>query len=69
MTIEEFWNRAFLSASTRLPVDEAVVEANAAVSATIRNWQQHIHDWTRPGQLWKDQSISNVPYDPTKSQQ
>jgi hypothetical protein len=67
MTIEEFWNRAFLAALTRLPVDEAVLEANAAVRAAISNWQEHIHDYVQPGRLWKDQNISGVPYDPTQS--
>ncbi|MBB4732464.1 hypothetical protein [Xanthomonas arboricola] len=69
MTIEEFWNRAFLAALTRLPVDEAVIEANAAVRVAISNWQEHIHDYVQPGRLWKDQNISGVPYDPTQIEQ
>ncbi|WP_155617034.1 hypothetical protein [Xanthomonas translucens] len=63
MTIEDFWNQAFLSALARLPVEEAKRIADEAVEAGIAHWQQHIHDWSDPGvTLWKDQEISEVPY-------
>lgn len=39
MTIEQFWNQAFLAALTRLPVSEAKAEADRATQVCIDHWQ------------------------------
>lgn len=45
MTIEEFWNAAFLAALGRLPVARAKKEADAATNACIRHWHANRFNW------------------------
>lgn len=62
MTIEEFWNQAFLAALTRLPLKRAKKEADDATKLCIAHWQEHDIRWA-PNYLtlWKDQKIAQVP--------
>lgn len=62
MTIEEFWNQAFLASLARLPVEEAKTEADKATEACVIHWQSHIyHNSSARPARWQDQSIGNVP--------
>lgn len=65
MTIEEFWNKAFLAALTRLPPKEAREDADQATQICIDRWQKEAHNWA-PQYLtrWKDQEIGRVPSSP-----
>lgn len=62
MTIEEFWNRAFLAALTRLSVAQAKAEADEATQVCIHQWQSSIPRLApeRPSR-WQDQDIGDVP--------
>lgn len=62
MTIEEFWNQAFLAALARLPLKRAKKEADDATKLCIAHWQEHDIHWA-PNYLtlWKDQKIAQVP--------
>lgn len=51
MTIEEFWNRAFLAALTRLPVADAKKEADLATNTCIDHWHAN----------WTNRSLVNAP--------
>ena len=46
MTIEEFWNAAFLAALARLPVARAKQEADAATNACIEHWHANRFSWS-----------------------
>lgn len=62
MTIEEFWNRAFLAALSRLPVAEAKIEADRSTEVCIAHWQSNIYNWAvEHPQRWQDQDIAEVP--------
>jgi hypothetical protein len=62
MKVEEFWNKAFLAALTRLAVEEAKIEADKATALCIAHWQSETYHWA-PNYIthWKDQKISNIP--------
>ncbi|MCS3747162.1 hypothetical protein NYQ43_04410 [Xanthomonas translucens pv. translucens] len=62
MKVEQFWNKAFLAALTRLPADEAKAEADKATELCIGHWQSQSRNWA-PEYLvaWKDQKLSLVP--------
>lgn len=51
MTIEEFWNSAFLAALHRLPVAEAKKEADDATNTCIDHWHAN----------WNNRSLVNAP--------
>lgn len=51
MTIEEFWNQAFLAALHRLPVPQAKLEADEATNTCIDHW--HLN--------WENRSLVNAP--------
>ncbi len=51
MTIEEFWNNAFLAALGRLPVVEAKKEADLATKTCIEHWHRN----------WENRSPENAP--------
>lgn len=51
MTIEEFWNRAFLAALCRLPVADAKKEADEATQVCIDHWHAN----------WQNRSYENAP--------
>jgi hypothetical protein len=46
MTIEEFWNAAFLAALGRLPVAKAKKEADEATKACIAHWHANRFNWS-----------------------
>jgi len=46
MTIEEFWNQAFLAALTRLPVKQAKREADEATQACIDHWHANCFNYS-----------------------
>ncbi len=51
MTIEDFWNRAFLAALSRLPVADAKKEADLATKTCIEHWHRN----------WENRSQENAP--------
>ena len=63
MTIEEFWNQAFLAALTRLQCDEAEQEADRATERCIAHWRRNAKTWA-PDVLvkWQDQDIANIKH-------
>lgn len=62
MTIEEFWNQAYLAALTRLPPQQAQADANEATQICIAHWQEHAHRISDPRfSLWQAQPIGGVP--------
>ncbi|WDJ35698.1 hypothetical protein [Xanthomonas campestris] len=63
MKVEQFWNKAFLAALTRLPADEAKAEADKATELCINHWRSHATRWA-PKYLvaWKDQEINKIHY-------
>lgn len=62
MKIEQFWNRAFLAALSRLPAALAKEEADAATELCIQHWQTNYHRSAPQYRTrWKDQNIANVP--------
>lgn len=62
MTIEQFWNQAFLAALTRLPADDAKLEADKATQLCIEHWQSNIYHWApEHPRRWQDQTIGDVP--------
>lgn len=46
MSIEEFWNRAFLAALSRLPPEQAKVDADQATAVCIEHWQSNIYNFS-----------------------
>ena len=46
MTIEEFWNAAFLAALGRLPVARAKKEADEATRACVKHWHANRFNWS-----------------------
>lgn len=67
MTIEEFWNQAFLAALTRLPPHEAIDEAERATNLCTKYWQEaRKMKVASQISLWKDQEItqSSPPVNP-----
>jgi hypothetical protein len=61
MTIEDFWNQAFLAALTRCPVVEAKSEADKALKACIEQWQSNNTEWSASPILWQKQDVAHVP--------
>lgn len=66
MKIEEFWNKAFIAALSRLPADQAKAEADLATRLCIRHWQDNRYHWA-PGsgftRKWQSEKIENVHFD------
>ncbi|WP_267087019.1 hypothetical protein [Xanthomonas sacchari] len=46
MTIAEFWNHAFLAALSRLPPEQAKVDADQATTICIEHWQANIYNFS-----------------------
>jgi hypothetical protein len=64
MTINDFWNQAFISALGRLPADEARKEADIATEMCIEKWQKQHYKWAPTHtRRWHEQDISLVPGD------
>lgn len=63
MKVEQFWNKAFLAALTRLPADEAKAEADKATNLCIKHWQANATNYAFDYLVaWKEQDISKIPY-------
>ncbi|MBO9837790.1 hypothetical protein [Xanthomonas phaseoli] len=63
MKVEQFWNKAFLAALTRLPADEAKAEADKATELCISHWQNNATNYAFNYLVaWKEQDISKIPY-------
>ena len=62
MTIQEFWNQAFIAALHHLPAASARVQADEATRICIEQWQDQRQTWA-PQYLtrWQDQKIDAVP--------
>ena len=60
MKVQTFWNKAFLAALTRLPADEAKVEADKATALCIERWNKANKKYVAPLKLWKDQDLSEA---------
>jgi hypothetical protein len=61
MTIEEFWNAAFIAALSRCPVDQAKAEADLALARCIEHWQSQCFTWSSIPTLWQLQKVAHVP--------
>lgn len=61
MTIEDFWNQAFLSALIRLPAQDAKKEADTALQIGIDHWQSKNLSWATYPPLWQAQDMAHVP--------
>ncbi|WP_263059369.1 hypothetical protein [Pectobacterium sp. F1-1] len=60
MTIEEFWNHAFIACLTRLSVDEAKKEADNALNICIKHWNSNREKYTPFYNKWQNQNIGDV---------
>lgn len=65
MTIEEFWNQAFIANMQRLPPDEAKNAADVALEICIKHWNSKCYEWAPAPQLWQEQHVGyvNMPAD------
>lgn len=65
MTIEEFWNEAYLACLTRLSAKEAKTEADKALDICINHWNSKCYEWASVPQLWQQQHVAyvNLPKD------
>ncbi|WP_067707746.1 MULTISPECIES: hypothetical protein [Enterobacterales] len=60
MTIEDFWNKAFIACLTRLPVNEAKKEADAALNMCIKHWDANKDKFIPFHNKWQSQSVGDV---------
>ena len=60
MTIEEFWNQAFISCLIRLPAEEAKTEADKATEICILHWNSLHAKYQQPPTKWQKQDIGKV---------
>ncbi|MDX3934344.1 hypothetical protein [Stenotrophomonas sp.] len=61
MTIEEFWNAAFLNSLCRLSVEDAKMEADSATEACIKHWNSHRSHYEPTYVIeWKNQPIGSA---------
>ena len=44
MTVSKFWNQAFIAALTRLPAEQAKIEADKDLAIAIEHWQSVMKD-------------------------
>ncbi|WP_153043180.1 hypothetical protein [Xanthomonas nasturtii] len=69
MTIEEFWNRAFLASLTRLSPEQAKLDADQATTLCIEHWQSNIYNYSAMNfPRVQDVDIANVRW-PTEAGQ
>ena len=59
MTIEDFWNKAFIASLSRVDVYEAKIQADLATKICIDHWTMHQTTWVTHVESWKDQPISS----------
>lgn len=62
MTIEEFWNQAFLAALGRCSADEAKSEADRALLLCVAHWQRQEKNWSTAPVLWRTQPVHDVAH-------
>ncbi|MEC4339111.1 hypothetical protein VPH13_10355 [Stenotrophomonas pavanii] len=61
MTIEEFWNQAFLASLSRLPPAEAKLDADLATKICIDHWQANVYNFSAANfPRVQDVDIANV---------
>lgn len=65
MTIQEFWNQAFLANMHRLSPEKAKLAADAALEICIQHWHSKCYEWSPAPQLWQEQHVGyvNMPAD------
>lgn len=65
MTIEEFWNQAFIANMHRLPPENAKKAADTALEICIKHWNSKCYEWAHAPQLWQEQNVGyvNLPED------
>ena len=61
MTIEDFWNQAFLASLTRLSPECAKISADQALEICLRHWdscsqKRAAGTWPK----WQDQNVGNA---------
>ncbi|MEN4785978.1 hypothetical protein ABEH33_07160 [Pantoea agglomerans] len=60
MTIEDFWNKAFIACLARLPVDEAKKEADSALNICIKHWDDKKDKFIPFHNKWQSQKVGEV---------
>jgi hypothetical protein len=60
MTIEDFWNVAYLSCLSRLSASEAKEEADKALDLCINHWNSKCYQWAAVPQLWQEQHVGYI---------
>lgn len=59
MSIEEFWNKAFIASLHRLPPNEAKDAADEALKICLEHWMSKRTEWAPLWRHWHDQSVSD----------
>lgn len=59
MTIEDFWNKAFIASLGRIDAVQAKIQADIATKICIAHWSQHHSTWITHVESWKDQPVSS----------
>lgn len=59
MTIEDFWNQAFLACLNRLSPEAAKIEADKATQICISHWGSYLHEWVHYSAPLKDEGVSS----------
>jgi hypothetical protein len=63
VTIEEFWNRAFLAALCRLPPEKAKCDADEATKLCIDHWHANCYNYSAVNfPLVQDVDIANARF-------
>lgn len=60
MTIQDFWNQAFIANMQRLPPEEAKKAADQALEICIQHWHSKCYEWAPAPQLWQEQHVGYV---------
>lgn len=61
MSIEEFWNQAFIACLARTDVLNAKNEADKALDICLNKWKDYQYEWVHSSQLWKNQPVGSFP--------
>jgi hypothetical protein len=59
MTIQEFWNQAFLASLHRLPPTEAKEAADQSLALCLKHWDSKRTEWAPVWRHWHDQQVSD----------
>ena len=60
MTIEDFWNQAFLACLSRVPAEDARKEADKALRICLEHWIAHKSKYSAIPPLWQKQEVSDI---------